>query len=71
MVYIIEHQKRKDGVVNTTEVGRSTYELGVSYYYERLSKMVVNQEFDSVSLMFVDEELNVFMKETIKHEETH
>jgi len=66
MYYVIEHQKRPDGVVNTTETARSSYALGQSYYYERLSKMIVNTAFVSVSIMFVDEDLNVFMNETVK-----
>lgn len=66
MYYVIEHQKRPDGIVNVSETARSTYEMGQSYYHERLSKMIVNRDFVSVALMFVDEDLNIFANETIK-----
>jgi len=59
MYYIIEHQIRPDGVVNTTETGRSTFAGGVSLYHERYSKMAVNTEFTAVALMLTDEKLNV------------
>ena len=59
MYFIIENQKRTDGVVNTTTTGRSTFASALSYYHERYSKMVMNTDFVWVSLMLVDEELNV------------
>ncbi|MBQ0005085.1 MAG: hypothetical protein KBS68_04395 [Clostridiales bacterium] len=59
MYYIIEHQIRPDGIINTTETARSTYALAVSYYHERYSKMVVNEQFVSVALMLTDAELKV------------
>lgn len=63
--YIIEHQKRTDGIVNVSEVSRSNLANGLSYYHERYSKMVVNTTFPTVSIMLVDEELNVIQRETI------
>lgn len=59
MYYIIEHDIRPDGVVNTSETGRSTFALALSYYYDRASKLVVNDAFVSSHLMLVDESLNV------------
>lgn len=59
MYFIFENQKRNDGVVNTTTTGRSTFASALSYYHERYSKMVMNTEYVWVSIMLVDEELNV------------
>lgn len=59
MYFIFENQKRADGVVNTTTTGRSTFASALSYYHERYSKMVMNEEFVWIALMLVDEELNV------------
>lgn len=59
MYYIIEHQLRPDGIVNTSETGRSSLASAKSYYYERLSQMVVNEQFCSVALMLTDAELKV------------
>lgn len=59
MYFIIENQKRQDGVVNTTTTGRSTFASALSYYHERYSKMVMNEDYVWVALMLCDEELNV------------
>ena len=59
MYYVIEHQIRPDGVVNTSETGRSTPALALSLYYDRASKLVVNENFTSAHIMLVDESLNV------------
>ena len=64
--FIIEHQKRVDGEVNASEVARGTFASALSYYHERYSKMVVNRDFVSVSIMLVDEELNVVQHDTIQ-----
>lgn len=64
--YIIEHQKRVDGEINVSEVRRSSFASALSYYHERYSKMVMNTEFISVSIMLVDEDLNVIQKDTIE-----
>jgi len=66
MYYIIEHQKRTDGEINVSEVSRQSFASALSYYHERYSKMVVNTEFKSVSIMLVDENLNVVQQDTIK-----
>lgn len=58
--FVHETQLRPDGEVNVIPaVGRSTFALTLSYYYERASKMVANTEFTGVNLMLVDEALNV------------
>lgn len=59
MYYIIEHDIRPDGIVNTSETGRSTFALALSLYYDRASKLVVSQDFVSAHIMLVDESLNV------------
>lgn len=64
--FIIEHQTRADGVINTSETVRSTFASALSYYHERYSKMVMSTEFPSVSIMLVDADLNVIQKDTIQ-----
>lgn len=64
--FIIEHQKRPDGEVNVSEVSRQSFASALAHYHERYSKMVVNTEFTSVSIMLVDEDLNVVQQDTIK-----
>ena len=64
--FIIEHQTRADGEINVSEVERSTFASALSYYHERYSKMVVNKDFVSVSIMLVDENLNVIQHDTIQ-----
>ena len=64
--FIIEHQTRANGEINVSEVVRSTFASALSYYHERYSKMVVNKDFVSVSIMLVDKELNVVQHDTIQ-----
>lgn len=64
--FVIEHQTCADGKINVSEVSRSTFASALSYYYERYSKMVVNTDFVSVSIMLVDENLNVVQHDTIQ-----
>jgi len=59
MYYVIEHNIRPNGVVNVSETGRSTFALGLNYYYERCSKAVVNEAFVTSHVMLVDENLEV------------
>lgn len=58
MHFVIEHNVREDGVVNTTETARSTKALAVSYYHDRFSKLATNDQFVKSALMLVDEDLN-------------
>lgn len=64
--FVIEHQTRTDGEINTSDVERSTFASALSYYHERYSKMVVNNDFVSVSIMLVDADLNVVEHDTIQ-----
>lgn len=69
--YIIEHQKRNDGEVNVSETVRTTFASALSYYHERYSKMVMTELYTSVSIMLVDEDLNVIQKDTIETQHQH
>lgn len=64
--YIIEHQIRPDGMVNVSEVSRSSYALALSYYHERISKMLVNTEFVLVSVMLVNAKLEMLSRDEIQ-----
>lgn len=66
MYYIIEHDILPNGQVNVSEVGRSTFALALSHYYDRQSKMVVNTQFTSVHLMLVDEKLHVLKTDDVE-----
>ena len=49
--YIDEIQNRADGICNVVNpVQRSSLAAGLSYYYERRSKLVANTEFTSACL---------------------
>ena len=64
--YIIEAQHRPDGEINTSITGRSGFASALSYYHERYSKMAVTELYTSVSIMLVDEDLNMIQQDTIK-----
>lgn len=59
MYYIIEHDIRPDGIVNTSETARSTFASALSFYYDRASKLVVSEAFTSAHIMLVDDSINV------------
>jgi len=65
MFYIIEHQIRPDGIVNVSETAKTTFATALSYYYDRMSKMVVTDLYVSVSIMLTDENLNVIKHDTL------
>lgn len=58
MYYIIEHQHRPDGIVNTTETARENINSALSLYHERFAKMAMTELYTSVALLLVDENLN-------------
>lgn len=66
MYYILEHDILPEGQVNVSEVGRSTFALALSYYYDRMSKMVVNEQFKSVHLMLVEENLRIRKQDDVQ-----
>lgn len=63
--YVIEHDKRPDGIVNVSETARSTFALALSLYHSRYSTLCVSEQFTSASLLLVDEDLKVIEHATI------
>lgn len=63
--FVIEHDVRPDGVVNTSENARSSFAQGLAYFYEKCSKAPTSEVFVSVHIMLVDESLNIIKKEDI------
>ena len=52
---IIEVQNRADGVNNVQEiVSRNSLATGLSYYYDRCSKMVATTLYPTVTLVLMD-----------------
>lgn len=66
MYYIIEHDIRPDGIVNTSETGRNTFASALSFYYDRMSKLVMNTDFTSAHLMLVEENLSVVKNDDVE-----
>ena len=66
MYYIIEHDIRPDGIVNTSETVRSTFSTALSYYYDRMSKLVVNTDFVSAHLMLVEDNLDLIKRDNVE-----
>lgn len=58
MYFVIEHNKRDDGIVNTTETARSSFSMGLSLFFERCSKAAASKEYVKSAVMLVDEDLN-------------
>lgn len=53
--HIIEIQRRPDGINNVLEiVNRNSLASGLSYYYDRCSKMAGTTLFVSVTLLLID-----------------
>lgn len=53
--HIIEIQRRPDGINNVLEiVSRNSLATGLSYYYDRCSKMAATTLFVSVTLILID-----------------
>ena len=48
--FITELQTRPDGIVNSTLTARSSYAMGLAYYYQRAAAAVASQNFVSVAL---------------------
>lgn len=59
--FIIEIQNRADGIDNVqTIVSRQTLASGLSYYYDRCSKMAGTTLYPSVTLLLIDSEGKVY-----------
>ena len=53
--YVIEIQNRADGVDNVQKiVSRQTMASGLSYFYDRCSKMSATTLYPTVTLMLID-----------------
>ena len=53
--FIIEIQNRDDGVDNVQQiVSRQTLATGLSYFYDRCSKMAATTLYPTVTLMLID-----------------
>ena len=53
--HIIEIQRRPDGINNVLEiVSRNSLANGLSYYYDRCSKMAATTLYVSVTLILID-----------------
>ena len=53
--FIIELQNRADGVTNVQSiVTRQSLATGLSYYYDRCSKMAATELYPTVTLMLID-----------------
>lgn len=58
--FIIEIQNRADGVDNVQQiVSRQTLATGLSYFYDRCSKMVATELYPTVTLMLIDSDGHV------------
>ena len=58
--HIYEIQRRPDGVNNVVEpVTRNTMASGLSYYYDRCSKMVATTLYTSVTIEIMDSDGNL------------
>lgn len=58
--FIIEIQNRADGVDNVQDiVSRQTLATGLSYFYDRCSKMAATELYSTVTIMLIDSEGHV------------
>ena len=65
--FIIEIQNRADGVDNVQEiVSRQTLASGLSYFYDRCSKMSATTLYPTVSVLLINSEGTIIKNERIK-----
>lgn len=65
--YTIEIQNRTDGIDNVQSiVTRQTLATGLSYFYDRCSKMAGTTLYPTVTLMLIDSEGKVIENKHIK-----
>lgn len=58
---IIEVQNRADGINNVLDiVARNSLSNGLSYYYDRCSKMAATTLYPTVTLMLMDTDGNIY-----------
>lgn len=65
--FIIEIQNRADGIDNVQEiVSRQTMASGLSYFYDRCSKMSATTLYPTVSVLLINSEGTIIKNERIK-----
>lgn len=65
--HIIEIQNRADGINNVQNIeSRNSLATGLSYFYDRCSKMAATTLYPTVTLMLIDSEGTVIKNERIK-----
>lgn len=65
--FIIEIQNRADGIDNVQEiVSRQTLATGLSYFYDRCSKMSATTLYPTVSVLLINSEGTIIKNERIK-----
>ncbi|MBQ4447438.1 MAG: hypothetical protein II897_04005 [Clostridia bacterium] len=65
--YIIEIQNRADGIDNVQPiVARQSLATGLSYFYDRCSKMAGTTLYPTVTLMLIDSDGNVIKNEHLE-----
>lgn len=53
--HIVEIQNRADGINNVQNIeSRNSFATGLSYYYDRCSKMVATELYPTVTLILID-----------------
>jgi len=64
---IIEIQNRADGVNNVQSiVSRNSLASGLSYFYDRCSKMAATELYPTVTIMLIDTNGTIIKNERIK-----
>lgn len=59
--HIVEIQNRADGINNVQEiVSKNSLATGLSYYYDRCSKMAATTLYPTVTLMLIDSNGTVY-----------
>lgn len=59
--HIIEIQNRADGINNVQNIeSRNSLATGLSYYYDRCSKMAATTLYPTVTLMLIDSDGHVY-----------
>ena len=65
--HIIEIQNRADGINNVQNIeSRNSLATGLSYFYDRCSKMAATTLYPTVSILLIDSEGTVIKNERIK-----
>lgn len=59
--HIIEIQNRADGINNVQNIeSRNSLAIGLSYYYDRCSKMAATELYPTVTLILIDSNGTVY-----------